>query len=87
MFKKRKGIKLPYNKQGLIYFTCLDYKNQPREIQDKIKRNCEEVGGEEYKKALFEFVTTDKSAVSISMKNYLSEGTLYVLRKKFYEKW
>lgn len=87
MFKKRRGINVPYNKQGLIYFVCLDFKNQPRKVQEKILRLCEEIGGDEYKKALFEFVTTDASAVKVSLKHYLSEGTLYVLRKKFYEAW
>ncbi len=87
MFKKKKGIKVPYNKQGLIYFTCVNFKDQPRKVQEKIERLCEEIGGDEYKKALFEFVTTDSSAVKISLKHYLSEGTLYVLRKKFYEAW
>ena len=87
MFKKRKGINVPYNKQGLIYFMLHDFKDQPRKVQDKIVSLCEEIGGDEYKKALLEFVTTESSAVKVSLKHYLSEGTLYVLRKKLYEKW
>ena len=87
MFKKKRGIKIPYNKQGLIYFICLDYKNQPPKIQNKIKSLCHTVGGEEYEQALFEFVTTEAGAIKISLKHYTSETSLYQMRKKFYELW
>ena len=36
MFKKRRGIHIPYNKQGLIYFTCVNIDEMPEEIQNKI---------------------------------------------------
>lgn len=86
MFKKMRSIRLPYNKQGLIYFTCLDCKNQPEEIQQKVLNLCAEIGGQDYA-ALYEVVTTGKSVLSISMKYYLNEKYLYKLRKQFYEHW
>lgn len=87
MFKKRRGIKLSYIKQGLICFTCLDYKDQPQEIKDKIVNLCNEVGGE-YRQALFEVMTNEHVTItSVSNKYYMGETNLYELRRKFYEQW
>lgn len=87
MFKKRRGIHIPYNKQGLIYFTCMNIKDMPEDVQQKILNLCVEVGKEDYK-ALYEVLTNDnKSVLSVSLEYFLSEKKLYRLRKEFYEKW
>ncbi|MBP3359925.1 MAG: hypothetical protein J6N52_03655 [Clostridia bacterium] len=87
MFKKRRGIHIPYNRQGLIYFICVNVKDMPQEVQQKILNLCVEVGKEDYK-ALYEVMTNDrKSILSISLEHYLNEKKLYRLRKEFYEKW
>ena len=87
MFKKRRGIHLPYNKQGLIYFTCMDIKNQPEYIQKKVQNLCAEVAGEDFR-ALYEVLTNDnKSIIGISLEYFVSEKRLYNMRKQFYEKW
>lgn len=87
MFKKRRGIHLPYEKQGLIYFTCVNYDNIPPQMQDKIERLCEE-NGKEHSKALFEVVTnSQKSIRALAMEYHISETQLYHYRKKFYENW
>lgn len=87
MFKKRRGIHIPYNKQGLIYFTCMNVREMPEDVQQKILDLCVEVGKEDYK-ALYEVLTNDnKSVLSISLEYFLSEKRLYRLRKEFYEKW
>lgn len=87
MFKKLRSIHIPYNTQGLIYFTCLNYKNQPFEIQRKINNLCLEVAGEHYR-ALFALMTDDTRSVrSVAIEHYISETQLYYYRKKFYENW
>ena len=87
LFKKRKGIHIPYNKQGLIYFTCINVKDMPEEVQQKILNLCIEIGKEDYK-ALYEVMTNDKKSIlSISLEYFLNEKRLYRLRKEFYEKW
>lgn len=86
MFRKKRGIRLNYNKQGLIHFTCLDWKSQPKEIQDKIFDLCQDIGREDAQ-ALEEIVTTEKSIVEISLKYHLNEKYLYKMRKLFYERW
>lgn len=87
MFKKKRGINIDYNKQGLIYFTCLDYKNQPERIQKKILNLCIDIAESDYK-ALYDVLTSsNKNILSISLEHYISEKKLYLLRKKFYESW
>jgi len=87
MFRKRRGIHIPYNKQGLIYFICVNVKDMPQEVQQKILNLCIEVAGQDYK-ALYEVVTNDKKSVlSISLEYFINEKRLYRLRKEFYEKW
>lgn len=87
MFRKRRGIHIPYNKQGLIYFICVNVKDMPEDVQQKILNLCIEVGKEDYR-ALYEAVTNDKKSIlSISLEYFLNEKKLYRLRKEFYEKW
>lgn len=87
MFKKRRGINVSYNKQGLIHFTCLDVKNQPEVIQRKVLNLCIEVAGEDYM-ALYEAMTSDELNITgIALKYYISEKKIYNYRKAFYEAW
>lgn len=87
MFKKKRGIKIPYNKQGMIYFTCMNIKSQPEETQEKIKRLCCDVAGI-HSDALFAMLTDDtKNVTAVAMKYYISESQLYLYRKRFYEAW
>ena len=85
MFKKKKSIKLPYIKQGLIYFTCINYKDLPNEVQEKISNLCFLVAGEDYA-ALFELLTDRyKGLELIASEHYISERRLSDYRKRFYE--
>lgn len=87
MFKKRRGIHIPYNKQGLIYFTCMNVKDMPEDIQRKILNLCIEVGGQHYR-ALYTMLTDDsKNIHGVAMDFHISETQLYLYRKNFYEKW
>ena len=87
MFKKRRGIHIPYEKQGLIYFECINYKDMPEDIQKKISDLCNEVG-KEYSEVLFKVVTDSKRSIrSIAIEHHVSESLLYRYRKKFYEAW
>lgn len=88
MFKKRRGIKLSYNKQGLIHFVCVNYRDLPDFVVRKITRLCDEIGKEEYALVLFEVMTNDsKSIRALAMEYHTSEMNLYRLRQKFYESW
>ena len=87
MFKKRRGIKLPYNKQGLIYFSCVNHNDMPDDVKQKIVNLCNEVG-KEHAEVLFEVVTnSNKSIRALAMDYHISESQLYYYRRKFYEAW
>ncbi len=93
MFRKLRGVRLSYIEQGVIYFTCMNYKNLPETTKEKIRNLCKEVcalceEAEIYEKALLEFVTNQYvGATGIVMKYYVSDKLLYKLRRKFYELW
>lgn len=87
MFRKLRGVKLPYSKQGLIYFICMNIKDMPEGIQNKISSLCIEVGKENHK-ALYALLTDkSKNIHSVAMDYFVSESQLYRIRKKFYEQW
>ena len=86
MFKKMRGIKLDYYKQGLIYFVCRNYTFQSEMVKNRVLSLCESIG-KEYSKALFEMVTMHHSVQRIAIRYYTSTSNLYRLRKKFYESW
>lgn len=52
--------------------------------RQRIRRTCAAVA-DRYADALFAFLTTDRTAVSVGLEHYVSESTLYRLRKAFYE--
>ena len=85
-FKKLRGVNLPEEKQGLIRFTCLNYKDQPPRMQEKINKMCQTYGGE-YSSALFDVMCTRKSIIKISAQHHVSQETLYIKRRLFYEHW
>lgn len=94
MFRKLRGVKIPYVEQGIIYFTCMNYSKQSNETRNKIealcKQVCTECGSEAtlYENALFEFLTNQYiGAVGIVMKYCISDKRLYQLRREFYERW
>ena len=85
-FKKMKGIKLTYEMQGLIFFSCRTINKQSIAKQNKIKELCMNIAGEDAK-ALLEVLTTDTSILQIAQKNFVPEKKLYQLRKSFYEEF
>lgn len=85
-FKKMRGVRLPEEKQGLIRYTCLNYNDLRTHEQNKIRRLCEEQGGQ-YAAALWEVMCTREGVTSIALRHHVSESVLCTLRRKFYESW
>lgn len=83
-FRYKKGIRVPYRRQGLIYFLCRNVDRLPPEKRKKLKRLCNEAAGE-YSAALWAYLTTEKTAVAVCMEFYLSQETLFRVQKRFYE--
>lgn len=72
-FKYRKSMKLPYRRQGYIFFRC--QQSLTDEDHQRIKAVCDKSGVGD---AVFEYITTDASSVYISQRYYVSEKWLAV---------
>lgn len=87
MFKKLRSLALPYEKQGLIYFTCLNYDDMPLRVQKKIDQLCIEAGGSEYYQALKDVVTGKKTITQAARDCPCGQSTLNRKRMRFYKSW
>lgn len=85
-YKRGKRFGLSEERQSLIYWTCIDYKNQSEPMKHKILDMCLRHGGQYYQ-ALFEAVTTRKSIRSIAMHGFIDESGLSRKVKRFYNDW
>lgn len=85
-FKQLRGVDLPEEQQGLIRYTCLTWRTQPAKVIQKIRRLCQKAGGP-YSAALWDVMCTRDSITSIALRHHVSEGTLYHIRREFYESW
>ena len=84
MFRYKRSINVPYDRQGYIYFTSRRFSDLEAWQKEKIRALCEKCGNE-YAAALFEFVTTDAGAVAVCLRHNLSQSTLERAVKKYYE--
>lgn len=85
-FRYKYGLKVPYHRQGYIYFVSRGYKNLPGAKRARIEAHCRSVGGA-YWKALFDFVTKDLGSVAICNRHYISSSTLERIVKRYYEEF
>ena len=83
MFRFRKSVALPRERQGYIYYKSLCFRHLKERERDRLTRLCSQAGGE-YADALFEFVTADVSATAICMRHHLSRSTLERCVRKYY---
>lgn len=83
-FRYKRGIRVSYKRQGMIYFTMQNFRTLSQGKQEKLRQLCREAAGE-YDVALWEYLTTEKGYVAICIDRGLSQETLFRLRKKFYE--
>lgn len=84
MFRYKSGIRVPYNKQGFIYFASRIYKDLPPGDRAEIDKLCRTAGGR-FAPALKEFVTSDCNAEYICGKHHMTRSTLYRIVRKYYE--
>lgn len=88
-FRYLPGVKLDYQAQGAIWFTCQTYRRQPPEVQAKIRAICSRVsGGDSMKRrAILAYMTTRASFRECCDRHYISDATLDRLRRAFYAEW
>lgn len=83
-FKKLAGLgEIPYEQQ--LYIAAFSRCScRLRGGEKLLRRVCEEVGGEDYSRALWRVMTTGDSVRRVAMDCYMSEALLYRLRNKAY---
>lgn len=86
MFRYKTGIKVPYSRQGYIYFTSLRFNELSEKKQREIRRLCRECGGQ-HSKALFTAVTTETPINLICDTHYIGRETLKRMKKTYYERF
>ncbi|MDO5397752.1 MAG: hypothetical protein Q4G33_07460 [bacterium] len=80
----RKGISP--EKQGLIFFACLNINSLDETFKQKVLNTCIEVGGEDYQ-ALYRFLTDAYvNHVYICNVYFISKARLFALKRDFYLK-
>lgn len=85
MFRYHRGISVPYERQGYIYFKSLRYNELPDHEQARIRRLCATVCKNNWK-ALLEHVTTGELVKSVCMRHYIASPTsLYRALRRYYE--
>lgn len=85
-FKRLRGVPLPYEKQGQIYFACRNYATERKYIRGKIDRLCDSAGGE-YAPALKELLVSGRSVQAVAIEYAVSPEMLYICRRRFYTEW
>lgn len=86
-FKRLRSVNLPLKKQLLIYYTCLNYADQPAELQRKIEALCTKVAKFHSRTLLLVLISENKSLKQIARESYLSERQLQRYRTQFYNEW
>jgi hypothetical protein len=82
-FKYKKGIPLPYDRQGYVYFVSKNYRFLPPKRRQRIDRLIEEIG-RSYADALRAFVIRGETSSAIESEYYCSSSQLYRLVREYY---
>ena len=89
-FKMQRGLRIPYRKQGQIYFALVNYDDAGEKQKKRIDRLIADAAGGDaaYIGALREWLLRDDSNVQrVSMDHYISIQTLCRMREKVYKRW
>lgn len=86
-FVKLGGIRISREKQMAIYGVCRNYKRERRETQETIRALCAEIGGREWGRALFTYLTTEITAQGAMSRYRIPERVLADMRREFYRRW
>lgn len=88
-FRRIRNLRMSYEKQGQIFFTLANYKDQPENVKKRIDALLQAAAGGDraYAFALRQWLIDEETLQQAAASNYVREATLIEMRKKFYEKW
>lgn len=83
MFRFKRGIPVPYDQQGFIYFTSKRYRFLSPGERKRIRELCRKASLE-HREAVLEYVTTDTPADTVCTRHFLSRSTLERVTRRYY---
>ena len=88
-FKSMPACRMSYVQQGIVFFTCQNFRALDDATKDKIRAICTECGAGDgmKRKAILTYMTTRISWRECCDRHYISDATLDRLRRRFYELW
>ena len=89
MFREMKNLNIPYKRQGLIYFTCINFDTLEEKQQERIIQTCIKTSPEHYQ-TLFKYLTAygcEYTQWRIQKDMGISPNMLYKLKRQFYKNW
>ena len=80
-FKHRKSMKLPYKRQGYIFFKCQNINCLTEKEQREIRNTCDKSG---FSDAVFEYITTEATSEDICKQYGLNDKMLSVITSNIF---
>lgn len=76
---------MPYLDQLYIYVYCRVANRLKGEAETRVRDACVKIGGEYHCDDIYQVVALGKSVRRVALDRFYNEGSLYVLRSKFYK--
>lgn len=88
-FREIRGIGVSYKKQGLIFFTLQNYRDQPKNVKNRIRELIRDAaeGNRAYEAALWDWLIGSSTAQQAAEEHYVRLQTLVEMRNKIYRAW
>ena len=88
-FREIRNIGIPYKRQGLIYFTLANYKDQPKTVKNRIRELISDAAGgnRAYEAALWDWLIGGMDAQRAANAHYVRMQTLVRMRNEVYQRW
>ena len=88
-FREIRNIGVPYKRQGQIYFTLANYKDQPKTVKNRIRELISDAAGgsHAYEAALWDWLIGGMDAQRAASEHYVRLQTLVKMRNKVYQRW
>lgn len=88
-FREIRNIGVSYKKQGQIFFTLQNYRDQPKNVKNRIRELIMEAaeGNRAYEAALWDWLIGSSTAQQAAEEHYVRLQTLVEMRNKIYRAW
>ena len=88
-FREIRGIGVSYKKQGQIFFTLQNYRDQPKNVKNRIRELIRDAaeGNRSYEAALWDWLVGSDTAQQAAQAHYVRMQTMIEMRNRIYKAW